>query len=122
MESTEKKCPYCAETIKAEAIKCKHCSTSLLTGTVSGEPPKAGMGIFAKVAIGLCAVVVLFLAFGAIVGNTPEGKAKARARAAIDLCHREESSYSGGAAAKSIITGACRKLEDDFRSQFGYAP
>ncbi len=80
------------------------------------------MGTFGKVILGAGAAVAIFLTFGAIVGNTPEGKAKSHARDVIDQCHKEESEFTGGANAKSIITGACRKLEDDFRSEFGHAP
>jgi hypothetical protein len=75
-----------------------------------------------KIIGGLVAAVAAFLIFGAMVGNTPEGKEKQRARDAIDLCRSNERQWSGGAQAKSVITGACQQLEDDFRSRFGRNP
>ena len=125
MDSTEKQCPFCAEKIKAEAIRCKHCQADLSQKIVLpagySDRPK-GMGVLAKVLLGLVAVVVAFLGFGFYVGSTPEGKAKYEARRSIELCRDRESTYRGPEASREIITGACEILEDKFRSQFGHEP
>lgn len=125
MEPSEKQCPFCAETIKAEAIRCKHCQADLSQAIAS--PPSAiekpkGMGGLAKTMLILTAVVVAFLSFGAYKASTPEGKEKSRARAAIELCRDRESSYRGSENARNFLSGACEKMEDDFRAKFGVSP
>ncbi len=67
---------------------------------------------------GVCAAVVLFLVYGAIV----EGNSKARTRDAIELCHRKERQFTGSAEEKSVLSRECRKIEHELKIQLGYPP
>lgn len=53
------------------------------------------MGAIAKICLTAVALFIAFLGFGLYIGSTPEGKAKAHAPDAIDLCRKEERSYTG---------------------------
>lgn len=40
MDDDLKRCPYCAEVIKVEAVKCKHCGSNLALRTSGETPPQ----------------------------------------------------------------------------------
>jgi hypothetical protein len=117
MDEAVKTCPYCAETIKAEAIKCKHCGTSLLTGTVSGEPPTpARKPIWPWFILVPLVLFGLLLVIGALSGPPSE---KDRDRLAIDLCWKDYDDPLASIQTKTFVRGACRGMVDKFEAKHG---
>ena len=75
MEADEKKCPACAEVIKADAKVCKHCGLNLTTGRMVNAPPveekkKLSVG---KGCLIIIAVVVGLSVLGSILGGNHGG-------------------------------------------------
>lgn len=55
-------------------------------------------------------------------GNTPEAKAKSEARAAIELCWKEQGRKSLDPGTQRFVAGACETMENSFRERYRVNP
>lgn len=103
-------------------LKCKECGNEVADSAKAcpkcGAPvPKTKWWLW--VPLGL---IVLFLVFGAIVGNTPEAKERALARDKISYCWDQYNQVGVSPGAKGIMAGGCKILEQRYQERYGVAP
>lgn len=98
------KCIECGKGKSDTTNVCPHCGHRI-----------KGKKLWLWIPLGAIAVV---LGFGSYVANTPEGQARSRARAAIDLCHKEAQRNQNNPTA----VGACQTMDSDFKNRFGVNP
>jgi hypothetical protein len=104
---------------------CKECGTEI--STTAKACPKCGAVVPKKriwpwivgVPVGLFAVLMVW---GTIIGNSPEGQAKAKARDTIAFCWQEQKRKSFDAGTQRFVAGACEQMEADFVRRFGHTP
>src|SRR5438046_2675456 len=110
-----KTCPFCREEIQPDAIKCKHCSSSLLSAQPAGadSPGSPSVGPnqvvyildrdlvrFAKFALG---VLALFIAVGAVLWGFDVKQADRSAHEAEDRVRHAEDDVN---KTKADVEGA----------------
>lgn len=108
-------CPKCGNPISAPAVDAP---------TVGTTPPaaKEGMGIIAKVGIGVGIAFVAFILFGFLAEAQPGAKEKASARDAISECRRQQDDPLKPMEARRFIKETCEGMVSQFIQRYGHAP
>ena len=114
MSAGEKKCPFCAEMIKVEAIRCRHCGSDLSRLTAGGG--KKGLPIWAWIILTPIVLLVLMMVIGALSGPPSEND---KARAAIDLCWKDFDDPLASIQTKRFVRGACQMMVEKFETNYG---
>ena len=98
----ERKCPFCAEIIKAEAIKCRFCGSDLADGKAFKGTSRKSLKIDKRLIAGAAALSLTALIAWMIVGHKPQIAAKS-----ADNEHAESGSNKARSVPTSVsITGS----------------
>ncbi|QJC78934.1 hypothetical protein [Pseudomonas umsongensis] len=120
MDAPDKNCPFCAEPIKAEAIRCKHCQVSLLTGTADGAPPpKSKKPIWPWIILTPLLILGTLMVVGAMSGPPDE---KTKARSAIDLCWKGVDDELQSLSTRRFVRGTCQMMVEKYETKYGRSP
>ncbi|HEX8583039.1 MAG TPA: zinc ribbon domain-containing protein [Allosphingosinicella sp.] len=135
MDTDEKKCPRCAETVKAEAKVCRHCGYDFETGQGAGTTahpvPPTGKSKTKQGLLGCVGLIVLLVIIGMIFGGGSEdgaetgsaGETKAAEVQATPVSARQlAAAYEANEAAAQqqygnkplLVTGTVAGVELDF--------
>lgn len=118
MEAGERKCPHCAEQIKLDALKCKHC------GSDPARPPKSKADKARSTQkIALFWLVVVMGAYALITKSVSTGSLEQSeedlSRQAIDLCWKDVDNKLAGLDARKAMRDACRRMTQVHSQKYG---
>lgn len=104
-------CQECQQNISDTAKMCPHCGAKVPHAIV--WPWLLAIPVV---------LLALFLAYGATVSSTPEGRARSVDRDAISSCWQQQKDPSLDPATQRFVAKTCEKMETDFRAQYGVDP
>jgi len=97
-----KKCPYCAESIQADAKICKHCGKDVAEKTTS---IKKNTKSNKNAVIGVSVAVIIFCSFCVIANLLSSNRANEKGCARIEIFYCGVNSYGGDV--KGTVTNTC---------------
>lgn len=116
-----KLCPFCAEPIKAAAIRCKHCGADLAVsqaGPVRKSEPRTGIRV---IGIVLFALVCGFLSYATVsyINRDPE---EVRSSNGIRDCRAVQNDELQGLDDRRLARNMCDFLERKHLERFRRSP
>ncbi|GHH52439.1 zinc-ribbon domain-containing protein [[Pseudomonas] boreopolis] len=129
-------CSECGRQISDKASACPSCGApaavamrQVASTSIASHVPAPGTSAGAKVLmwIGIpVGVLVLLLAYGNKLANTPDGKARTQSRAEIAVCEQRVRDLKDDPRSTSgtigFVMDTCAKMRSDYRGKWGREP